>query len=344
MPGIGLFDSTRRTSVFPGIAALTVLLAQTGIVQPATAVTVWGTSLKPFAANSFWNSRPVSPSLGSFVIPTSAYPPKVGEGPYSLGVFVSKTSDPAATVYGLPGTKGIWDADSEVFRPSVTMLRWPADAAPATGSDGHLDIVDPHTGIVHSFFKLTKDGSGQWAAQQYAWTRIDGSGWGDPAHYYQGARAAGVPAMGGLIRKHEVADGDSMYRHALAMSLPFNALAPKPPYVFPATSADANAATPDTGGLPEGVLLMLPRSFDTLRISNLNLLSMRGPWQVQSGSAQGGFDTWSQSILFNASTSKTVLDRLISPPRIRGRYLVLLLWPSLTPFSYARSSFFLLLS
>src|SRR5690606_36727540 len=69
-----------------------------------------------------------------------------------------------------------------------------------------------------------------------------------------------------LIRKHEIDNGDSMYRHALAMSLSFNALSPNPTYGFPATSADTNAARENSGRIPEGALMMLPPSYDTQKI------------------------------------------------------------------------------
>lgn len=345
----------------------------------------WGTYLKPFAANSLWNSRPVAPVLGDFVIPRSNYYPKVGEGIWSLGVFLGTTSDGPVTVTGLPGAKGLWDPDAEVFRDDITIPRWPRDATPAEGTDGHADIVDAVSGIVHSFHKL-RYLDHKWVASHYAWARIDGSGWGDPAHYFQGARAAGVPSMAGLIRKHEVDDGESIYRHALAVSLTFNALSATPGYVFPATSADGNAAKTNFGKIPEGVLLMLPASFDAQHIShpalrkvvetlkvygayvvdrnigtpfyiyvengsgfnlhgsvwnnavaadldrirqelrqvistggwidanghafvpdkNLNLLSMRGPWRILTGSTPGIFDTWAQAVVFPETAIRTV--------------------------------------
>jgi hypothetical protein len=152
----------------------------------------------------------------------------------------------------------------------VTVPHWPAGVAPATGSDGHADIVDEAAGVIHSFWQLKND-NGTWRAAQYAWAPLNGRGFGDGAHYYQGARASGVPAAAGLIRKHEVNDGDTQYRHALAMSLTFNGLAASPSYVFPATSADANAATTNTGQVPEGTLLMLPPGFDSGRITSLPL-------------------------------------------------------------------------
>lgn len=246
-------------------------LAAAGLLLLATAAgaadrEAWGTFLRPFSADSPWNSRPIDPVLDDYVIPKSSYFPLVGEGKYSLGVFLAKPSDPPITVYGLPGKAGLWDPDAEAHRDSVTIPHWPDEATPAVGTDGHADIVDPESGIVHSFFKLRRD-NGRWVAMQYAWSRLDGRGWGDPAHYFQGARAAAVPSMGGLIRKHEVNDGDMVYRHALAVSLTFNAMAANPAFIFPATSGDGSAAK-NHGRIPEGALLMLPESFDTTRIAD----------------------------------------------------------------------------
>ncbi len=359
---------------------MTLASAVTLLISNPASAAEWGTYQKPFAATSPWNSRPVVPMLGDFVIPKSTYSPGVAGGEWSTGVFFAKVGDAPMTIAGLPKTKGLWDPDAEDFH-DVTVPRWSSGVVAASASDGHADIVDPVTGIVHSFWQLKKI-DGKWVAAQYAWTRIDGRGWGDPAHYFQGSRAAGVPTAAGLIRKHEINDGDTMYRHALAMSLTFNALSPNPTYVFPATSADTNAATTNTGKIPEGALMMLPSSYDTQKIINpdlrkiaetlkvygayvvdrnfgtpffiyvengagfdlhkggwnkivaddlermrvalrqvvsvqswvdgnqkpvvlqktMNLLSMRGPWQLQSGSTAGKFDTWQQAVVFPSTS------------------------------------------
>ncbi|BAL23279.1 hypothetical protein [Azoarcus sp. KH32C] len=237
----------------------------------AAAQPTWGSYETPFAVDSPWNSRPVQPKFGDFVIPKSDYYPSVAEGTWSTGVFLAGSGDGPVTVVGLPNSKGVWDPDAETYRPQVVIPRWPAGVVPAAGSDGHADIVDPIMGVIHSFNKLSQNAEGQWIASQYAWTRLDGRGWGDPAHYMQGARAAGVATSGGLMRKHEINDGQSMYRHALTMSLTYNGLSPKPTYVFPATSADRDAATTNTGQIPEGALVMLPPTFDVTRLSTASL-------------------------------------------------------------------------
>jgi hypothetical protein len=244
-----------------------LLLALPLALHAAPASSSWGTYLKPFAADSLWNSRPIAPELGSFQIPKSSYFPTVASGAYSAGVFLSKESDGPMVIRARQGKPGVWDPDAESHRDSVTIPHWPADTMPATGSDGHADIVDPATGIIHSFWQLKKI-DGEWVAALYAWMPIDGTGWADPAHYYQGARAVGIPAFAGMIRKHEVNDGEPVYKHALAMSLTFNGLSAKPAYIYPATSADGRGSQPNSGAIPEGALLMLPADYDTSRISS----------------------------------------------------------------------------
>lgn len=259
----------RALSLGVTAAALCVFAAAPLAAAPAQAPQ-WGSFLTPFSATSPWNSRPIEPVFGTFVIPTSDFFPTVGGGAYSTGMFLAKEGDPAVEVTRPGGKAGVWDPDAETMRESVLIPRWPAGVIPAAGLDGHADIVDPVKGVIHSFFQLRQEG-GQWVAKQYAWTRLDGSGWGDPAHYFQGARAAAVPAAAGLIRKHEIDDGLPGYRHALAMSLTYNALSPKPAYIFPATSADTGAEKTNSGDIPEGALMMLPPAFNTAQIGNAAL-------------------------------------------------------------------------
>lgn len=242
--------------------------AQYGLGAP---VPRYGSFEQPFASYSPWNLRPINPVLGTATIPTSDYYPTLAEGAWSTGAFKAATNDGPMTVYPLAGQQGVWDPDTEDWRPTVVIPRWPAGVKPASGSDGHADIVDEAMGIVHSFFQLRQESNGQWRAGQYAWAPLAGRGFGEPGHYYMGARAVGVSAIGGIIRKGEVDDGLPFYRHALAMSLTFNGLSAAVPYIFPATSADGNAATTNTGAIPQGALMMLPADFDTASIQNLKL-------------------------------------------------------------------------
>lgn len=227
----------------------------------------WGNFDRPFAADSPWNSRPVNPVFGTAVIPTALYTPQIQTGIYSTAAFKATAADGPMTVYA-NNSKGIWDPDAEVYTPTVTLPRWPSGVTPATGGDGHAEIVDTVTGVVHSLYQL-KQVNGIWQATQHSWMALNGRGFGDPARYFQGSRSAGISTIGGLIRKNEVGNGDTMYRHALAMSLDFTGMAKD--YVFPATATDWNAATANTGLFPNGSLMMLPANFDAQRVQTPEL-------------------------------------------------------------------------
>jgi hypothetical protein len=237
---------------------------------------------KPFAANSLWNSRPVSPSFSNFVIPLSQFNPLIDSGIYSSGCFFADANHGSMIVKPIPGQKGVYDADAEAPQSQIEIPHWPADLVPAAGGDGHADIYDVANGVIHSFWRL-KNINGQWTANLYAWSPINGTGWPAPAHYYQGARAVGLGACAGIIRKSEFASNDPVYPHALAMSLAQNGAGKS--YVYPATSAD-HYSSKNTGQIPEGALVMLPSDFDVSKIKTpalikiANTLKMYGAYVV----------------------------------------------------------------
>ena len=242
----------------------------------------WGTFNRPFSPDSPWNSRPVNPIFDDYVIPASKYFPAVTAGEWSTGVFSSEASDEPQVIDALPGTPGIYLPDLGKTVTSIVLPHWPRNVSPALESDGHADMVDSSTGIIHSFFKL-KHIDNKWYAALYAWSRIDGAGWGDPSHFYQGARATGVPPMAGLIRTTEINDGKPAYAHALAVSLTFNALSADPAYIYPATAADQSAAKTNSGKIPEGALLMLPSDYPVEKIKNDHLRKIAQTLKVYGG-------------------------------------------------------------
>lgn len=243
---------------------------------------VGGTFARPFSTSSPWNSRPVEPKLSSQRIPPDRFFPSVHSGDLSVAVFCATEKDSSIAVYGLNDGLGILDADAMEYRESITIPHWPSKVHPPSGADGHTDIVDISNGVVHSFWKLRRIND-KWRASLYAWSSLNGRGWGDPAHWYQGARATGVPSMGGLIRMHEVEDGDTVFRHALAISLASTGLSRDPAYIYPATSADNDAHKTNSGTIPEGALLMLPRDFDTKTIESPLLRKIAETLKIYGG-------------------------------------------------------------
>lgn len=236
-------DRSARFTVAVGNAGGTTVSAAAILTVHAPLVTARSvTVLRPFSDRSPWNSRSTQFTLGTFVVPKSDYYPNVAEGRFSTGAFSAATTDAPMSVRGTDDSKGIYVADAAVHR-------------------------------IHSFYQLRNVG-GVWRAQQYTWTALDGSGFGTPDEYFQGLRTAGVVTMAGLIRTSEIADGLPSDRHALAMSMTFNALAANPAYAFPATAADSNAASLNSGQIPEGALMMLPATFDLSVIKDPKLLKI----------------------------------------------------------------------
>ncbi|MEO8935368.1 MAG: immunoglobulin domain-containing protein [Burkholderiaceae bacterium] len=231
------------------------------------------TADRPFSDQSPWNARPTEYTLGPFEVPRSTYLPTVAEGIWSTGAFVASASDPSVTVVGPADGSPLWVPDAEANVAQMVIPHWPANVVPAAAGDGHADIIDPSTNRIHSFYQLRLV-DGQWHAAQYTWTALDGRGFGTPGQYQQGARAAGVPPSAGLIRTKEIDDGLPAYRHALAMSMTFTALARSPAYTFPATNADGDAATTNSGSIPEGALMLLPANFDLSAIRDPRLLKI----------------------------------------------------------------------
>lgn len=262
-------------SIFSSVTLIVILFIQVSFVIAAE----FGSFEKPFTSSSLWYSKPIDPVFDSFVIPTSNYFPAIQEGKYSTRCYFATAKDSPMKLKPAVGKKGVYDADAESFSDEIIIPHWPEELEPAEGDDGHADIFDTTSGIIYSFWQLKKV-DGVWRTTHVGWMPLNGSGWGDPAHYHQGSRASGVPSCAGIIRKHELNDGDDMYHHALAISLTNNALSPSPAYIFPATAADSSASKKNTGRIPEGALLMLPQDFDTSVIKDATLRKVANTLKV----------------------------------------------------------------
>lgn len=236
-----------------------------------------GTHQNLFAANSLWNSTPKNPVFGTpgqVVYDRNwMYHPTVENWAYSTATNLAKASDPSMTLLPLVGHPGIKLGDTFEYVPSLKIQNWPADVVIAQGLDGHCDIVDPTSRRIHSLWQLQKDGD-IYRTELYNWAPLGGSGFGDPAHFIQGARASAIVPSAGLIRKHEVNDGDTVFRHALAVSLPGQSLSAAIPYVWPTTNKDWDYYT-NSGTLPYGARLFLPPDYQLLRPSYENPGLMR---------------------------------------------------------------------
>ena len=219
----------------------------------------------PFAEDSLWKSRLISPIFDENLSLKALNPPIIHEGAFSSSIYMTNADDPKVKIYGV-NNQPIQNPDSNSKELYIELPHWPSGVEGASGTDGHADIIDLENKRIYSFWKL-RTNNGRWEAASFAWMPLNGSGWPDPAHYYQGVRAVSTPVTAGIIRKHEGCQSSDPIMHALALSLPRESLSSANPYVFPATTSDFNYKL-NKGNVPEGSLLMLPNSFDSTSVEN----------------------------------------------------------------------------
>src|SRR2546430_17549482 len=117
----------------------------------------------------------------------------------------------------------------------------PRYAAPSTGSDHHLAVLDPVTNSELDMWLASYDASADsWSAGSRYVTALNG--WGaqcSPGQRCQGAVAAGFAAFGGIVRPEEIAQGH--IDHALFFASPYTRAGD---IACPATHTDCWARDP----------------------------------------------------------------------------------------------------
>lgn len=136
--------------------------------------------------------------------------------------------------------------------------------------DAHLAVVDWKRGIAWDMWGLTKNKDGSWTSNTGMKYSIGGNGIfnpkdfavknGESIHFHGPSRAAGVPAIAGLIMYDEVLKGE--INHKLACATRVNAYQE---HVFPAIWTDGFII----GGIPEGSVIQLDPALD---LSKFDLL------------------------------------------------------------------------
>ena len=169
---------------------------------------------------------------------------------------VTKKEDPLA-YYGELGVRFHF---YEGFGDAVPI---PAEAQPDPEGDSHLAMVDYSEGRVWDMWGAQKRPDGEWESCTGMSYPLNGSGVFDPKmfnvkdgesiHFHGPSRAAGVPAVAGLIMQSEVAAGK--IEHKLACATRYGAYKK---FVFPATWTDG----PRAFGIPEGAVLQLDPALD----------------------------------------------------------------------------------
>lgn len=246
------------------LVTLTALLTMPPRLLASSAGTT-GTFEHPFNSQSLWNARPVDAVLGKATIPEADNVAWLEEERYASKLFRATATDGPMAVQGKDAAEGIWVADELRNRP-VILPHFPENVVPATGLDGHCEILDESTGLIHSFYQLSFDTAEKvWKAGKYTTSSVNGTGWGSPARP-DGPRASGTPSTSGILRAHEI--GSSIVPHALAVAAHTNALRSGP--LYPATLQDLTGADEYSGSFPMGTLFMLPPDFDSETLASPN--------------------------------------------------------------------------
>lgn len=219
-----------------------------GGTPPLPANTLRDPSLWPFASNSPWN-MPIGDGAnyqdenGDCTQSLNFESERAGinSTEWSHPVYRASVSDPMVSLY-LNGVEKI-----RINIPAV------AESALPYNTDSHLHIIDPTGNYVVEMYRALKRSGGGWNVDYYV--KLDLRG---PGVLEGGARAYGGSAIGGLIRKGELANG---IRHALAIAQPWTHLWPGGP-IWPANKDDGDVENKYTGDFPMGQLAAIPASVD----------------------------------------------------------------------------------
>lgn len=239
-----------RSSFLKGLAASAVAAAGMGATSGSAMAATAGAQAAatagsrsvfrhPFSSTSFWNT-----ALGSaavFESPSAAKTSSLLSGgcyinceQWSIPVVNATTSDPTASV----STSPTWTWNYRV----------PSNAQVAIGTDGHSVITQPDAATAYENWTMKQVSATAWKSGFQVKTDLKGDGGTN------GVRAAGVSALGGLIRAHEIQE--LRIPHALAIAIPRSKLKLGP--VWPAKRQDGNASSTYSGPIPMGTLFGIP--------------------------------------------------------------------------------------
>lgn len=139
----------------------------------------------------------------------------------------------------------------------------PDYVTPDPEGDAHMAVVDWSRKRAWDMWCARKREDGEWESNTGMTYELDGDGIfqfddfaavdGESIHFHGPSRAAGVPAIAGLIMYDEVCE--CRIRHKLSFATPFNAYKR---FVFPASWTDGRYEN----GLPEGAVMQLDPDLD----------------------------------------------------------------------------------
>ncbi len=159
-----------------------------------------------------------------------------------------------------PPPRHLPPSQGEGFGPQLPI---PEGAEPDPARDAHMAVVDWGRGTAWDMWRAGRRDDGEWESFCGMEYPLDGTGvWstddfpvvdGESIHCHGPSRAAGVPAIAGLIMYEEVQAGQ--IDHKLACATRFGAFKE---FVWPAAWTDAGYS----GGFPEGGVIQLDPALD----------------------------------------------------------------------------------
>ncbi|MFA6285931.1 MAG: hypothetical protein WC661_01000 [Opitutaceae bacterium] len=141
----------------------------------------------------------------------------------------------------------------------------PEEAVPDAKQDAHMSIIDVSARRAYDLWQCRREPDGSWRTNAAIAYDLDGSGLFTPAdlprihndesvHFHGPCRASGVPLLGGLIMRDEIAAGRIAHKLAFACPVPGLQRRVYPPAVW------TDGWLP--GGVPEGCILQLDPALD----------------------------------------------------------------------------------
>jgi hypothetical protein len=272
--------STMKLLATIGCAGLITLLpcAVWAASAPAPAGPVPATPVhRFFSDDSFWNQpipadAEVDPRTDQWIKLLETEPTKtnftINSEQWTIPVYAVDRTTPLVKVGLLalsPKDQVHWHTDRAFFGhgPGFDLVPLPAEATPDPQADSHLAVVDWEQKLTWDMWTLSRNVDGTWKSATGMVYAADGPGVfstaalgvrdGESVHFHGPSRAAGVPAVAGLILDDEVRAGE--IRHKIAAASRFCAYKE---FVFPAAWTDGFTE----GGIPEGTVIQLDPSLD----------------------------------------------------------------------------------
>ncbi|MFN8254396.1 MAG: hypothetical protein U0W24_01825 [Bacteroidales bacterium] len=238
-----------------------------------------------FSDDSFWN-QPIAENpevdprsdkwIGMLKTDRSKANFIININEWTIPVYEADSTTPRYNVqfhYLTPDEKKTWATKREHFGHGPGYgenVPIPDYARPDKESDAHFAVIDWTTKTAWDMWGLRKRPDGTWESNTGMKYRIDGSGVydsavikpvnGESVHFHGPSRAAGVPAIAGLIMYDEVMAGE--IKHKLACATRFNAFQE---FTYPAIWTDGFVES----GIPEGAVIQLDPNLD---LSKFDLL------------------------------------------------------------------------